>query len=74
MLFSNKLQFNLPVVVCYEGPVQFDVMCGVLRHPPDLRLSILQHVQQGLGQLRILRQVYQVGTLVVYIERYPRLL
>lgn len=64
------LQRSSPVLVGDEGSCQLDVMGGLRLELAHCGLTLLDHVEKHLRQLRILVQVHQVGQTVVHFKRH----
>lgn len=60
----------LPVLVSDEGPCQLDVMAGLRLELAHCGLTLFDHVEKHLRQLRILIQVHQVRKTIVHFERH----
>lgn len=59
---------HLPVIVGYQGPIELYLVLGAGTHPPDPGLTLLDDIQQHLGQLGVLVQIHKVRQFVVHLE------
>lgn len=64
----------LPVLVPNEGAGQLDVLAGVTLKFADGRPALFDHVEEHLGELRVLVQVYQVGKAIVNFKCHTHFL
>lgn len=65
---------SLPVLVTNEGASELDVVAGVTLEFAHRRTALFDHVEEHLGQLRVLVQVHQVGKAIVHFECHTRFL
>lgn len=56
---------SLPVLVPDERASQLDVVAGVTLEFAHRRPALFDHVEEHLGELRVLVQVHQVGKAIV---------
>lgn len=57
-----------------EGAAQLDVVAGVTLEFAHRRSTLFDHVQEHLGELRVLVQVHQVGKAVVNFKCHAHFL